>query len=86
MPLHIDRLDLTLPASLGHRRHAIKRLLRSELGRHAWPGEPSLARLQVPDLRLSPQQSNRAIAAAIAGAIHRASWQRVTEGGRGARP
>jgi hypothetical protein len=79
MPLQIDRLNLSLPASLGHRKHAISRLLRSELQRFDWPGPLNITQLGLPALELSSRQSNLAIAGAIARQIHRSALQQASD-------
>lgn len=73
MPLQIDQLNLELPMSLGHRKHAIARLLRSELQRLDWPGPLHLSQLSLPALELSSRQSNLAIAGSIARQIHQSA-------------
>ena len=66
--LFIATLDLELPASLGARKHSIVRLLRAELNRLEWPGG-ELQELVLPPLVLSCQQTNLAIARALAQAL-----------------
>lgn len=66
--LHIASLTLELPASLGARKHSILRLLRAELSRLEWPGG-DLQQVAVPPLALTCQQTNLAIARALAQAL-----------------
>ncbi|MGB3610185.1 MAG: hypothetical protein WA987_07375 [Cellvibrio sp.] len=66
--LHIASLSLELPASLGARKHSIVRLLRAELSRLEWPGG-DLPEVAVPPLMLPCQQTNLAIAQALAQAL-----------------
>ena len=70
----IGQLGLTLPASLGARKHAVMGLLRGELLRLRWPaGELGL--LQPAPTEFRAGQSNITIARNIANAIHAAAWQ-----------
>lgn len=84
--LYIASLNLELPASLGARKHSIVRLLRAELNRLAWPaGE--LPELVLPPLTVASQQTNLAIARALAQALLQGVNDRVNTGiARGARP
>lgn len=66
--LYIASLTLELPASLGARKHSILRLLRAELSRLEWPGG-DLQEVAVPPLTLACQQTNLAIARALAQAL-----------------
>lgn len=82
--LYIAALNLELPASLGARKHSIVRLLRAELSRLEWPGG-DLTEIAVPPLALSCQQTNLAIARALAQALLASvcsSLNRRVEGGR----
>jgi len=88
--LHIASLTLELPASLGARKHSILRLLRAELSRLEWPGG-DLQQVAVPPLALTCQQTNLAIARALAQALLKSVklasvnshlHRRLTEGGR----
>lgn len=66
--LQIASLTVELPASLGARKHSILRLLRAELSRLEWPGG-DLEVVAVPPLALTCQQTNLAIARALAEAL-----------------
>lgn len=83
--LQIASLTVELPASLGARKHSIVRLLRAELGRIEWPGG-DVPEVVVPPLALSCQQTNLAIARALAQALlaslNQRLQHRLTEGGR----
>lgn len=82
--LFLASLNLELPASLGARKHSIVRLLRAELSRLEWPGG-DLTEIAVPPLMLSCQQTNLAIARALAQALLASvcrSLNRRAEGGR----
>jgi len=83
--LHIACLNLELPASLGARKHSILRLLRAELSRLEWAGG-DLPEVAVPPLVLACQQTNLAIARALAQALLASVNNRlnrpVTKGGK----
>ncbi|WP_323813542.1 hypothetical protein [Cellvibrio sp. NN19] len=79
--VHITSLTLELPASLGARKHRIVRLLRSELMRLEWP-KGDLARLDLPPLPLSCQQTNLAIARQLAQALITSAQRQLAQGGR----
>ena len=73
MTLHIDRLDIELPVSLGARRHGIMQQLRSELSRLEWPAGEWRS-LEVDAIAISPRQTNIDIARHIARQMHRAAF------------
>lgn len=75
MSLSIERLELTLPASLGTRKHAIQRLLRQELTRLTWP-QGRWPGLPVPEVGIAANTTNLGIARALARQMNRAAWQR----------
>lgn len=75
MSLSIDRLELTLPASLGRRKQAIHRLFRQELSRLDWPSGrwPSLT---MPTLQVAHNSTNLGVARRLARQLHSQAWQR----------
>ncbi|GGX39066.1 hypothetical protein [Saccharospirillum salsuginis] len=75
MSLSIDRLELTLPASLGRRKHAIHRLFRQELAKLDWPSGdwPTMA---VPTINLAHNSTNLGVARHLAQQLHGQAWQR----------
>ena len=81
--LCIDRFELELPASLGGRKHAIMRLLRAELSRKAWPSG-AIGQLQLPIFRINSQQTNLAIARALADGFFKAVVVTLSSSGRAA--
>lgn len=76
MSLSIDRLDITLPASLGARKHAIHRLLRRELAILDWP-EGRWASLQAPTLGVRANATNLGVARDLARQLHASAWHRA---------
>lgn len=76
MSLSIDRLELTLPASLGRRKHAIHRLFRQELAKLDWPtGDwPTMV---MPTVNLAHGSTNLGIARRLARQLHGQAWQRA---------
>ncbi|GHE20369.1 hypothetical protein [Halomonas urumqiensis] len=74
MSLSIDRLELTLPASLGRRKHAIHRLLRQELAKLDWPAGdwPTMV---VPTINLAYGSTNLGVARQLARQLHGQAWQ-----------
>ncbi|MCH8532473.1 MAG: hypothetical protein LAT65_16605 [Saccharospirillum sp.] len=76
MSLHIDQLNVTLPASLKGRTGAIQRLLRRELSILNWPSGDWPA-LQPPDTSMSHNATNLAIARSLARQLHQSAWQRA---------
>lgn len=76
MSLHIDQLNVTLPASLKGRTGAIQRLLRRELSLLAWPSGDWPA-LQSPEVRMGHNATNLAIARSLARQLHQTAWQRA---------
>lgn len=76
MSLHIDQLNVTLPASLKGRTGAIQRLLRRELSILTWPSGDWPA-LQPPDTSMGHNATNLAIARSLARQLHQSAWQRA---------
>ncbi len=83
--VQISSLTVELPASFGARKHSIVRLLSAELSRLEWPGG-DLPAVTVPPLALSGQQTNLAIARALAQALLKSVNshlnRRLAEGGK----
>lgn len=76
MSLHIDQLNVTLPASLKGRTGAIQRLLRRELSILTWPSGDWPA-LQPPDLTMGHNATNLGIARTLAQQLHQSAWQQA---------
>lgn len=81
MSLVIDKLQLTLPANLGGRKHAITKLLSSELARFDWPASANINQLSTPAISYSAHQTNLGVARSIARQIHNSTVQHISQGG-----
>lgn len=74
--VHIDNLNLRLPASLADRAESIARQLGEQLSQLSWSGSQSVSSIDVPTLVLHGGESDQVIAQHIARSLqHQLSEQ-----------
>jgi len=81
--LHLDALNLALPARLRGRAESIARQAARQLGEMPLPASLALDTLNVPALRLGGGESDAVIAWRIARAIHAELGLRAAAAGSG---